>query len=368
MIQTHGNLLHLIRNTTNDFRITADDRLSHLTPTAVTRTFGALLNGAAFLPFDVKQEGLTRLADWLIQEDITLYYFVPTAFRQFVHTLSRTHTFPRLRLICLSGETVQPRDVVLFRQHFSPDTLLVNGLGTTETGSIARYVIDRQTRLGGSLVPVGYAVDDVDIRVVDELGQAVAPGQLGEIVVRSRYLSPGYWRQPALTRQVFVSDPDDQSTRLYRTGDVGRLSADGCLQHLGRKDFQVKIRGQRVEVAEIEMALLALDTVKETVVVAQHDTPDAPRLIAYVVPYHLAAPESHALRHALRLTLPDYMIPSAFVMLDRLPLTPTGKVDRQALPAPDGEQPLLAQSMRLPRVRLRQRSPRFGQTWWARNR
>ena len=198
MIQTHGNLLHLIRNTTNDFRITADDRLSHLTPTAVTRTFGALLNGAAFLPFDVKQEGLTRLADWLIREDITLYYFVPTAFRQFVHTLSRTHTFPRLRLICLSGETVQPRDVVLFRQHFSPDTLLVNGLGTTETGSIARYVIDRQTRLGNSLVPVGYAVDDVDIRVVDELGQAVAPGQLGEIVVRSRYLSPGYWRQPAL--------------------------------------------------------------------------------------------------------------------------------------------------------------------------
>ena len=149
-----------------------------------------------------------------------------------------------------------------------------------------------------------------------------------------------------------MSDPDDQSTRLYRTGDVGRLSADGCLQHLGRKDFQVKIRGQRVEVAEIEMALLALDTVKETVVVAQHDTPDAPRLIAYVVPYHLAAPESHALRHALRSTLPDYMIPSAFVMLDRLPLTPTGKVDRQALPAPDGRQPLLAQSMRLPRSPL----------------
>jgi amino acid adenylation domain-containing protein len=352
VMQTHGNLLHLIRNTTNDFRITADDRISHLTPTAVTRTFGALLNGATFLPFDVKQEGLSRLAAWLRQADITLYYFVPTAFRQFLHTLAGAQALPRLRLICLSGETVQPRDVALFRQYFSADTLLVNGLGTTETGSIARYVIDRQTPIGDSLVPVGYAVDDVDIRVVDELGRAVAPGQLGEIVVRSRYLSLGYWRQPALTEQVFMADPDAPHTRVYRTGDLGRLSADGCLQHLGRKDFQVKIRGQRVEVAEIEMALLALGTVKETVVVALHDTPEAPRLIAYLVPYHLPGPASHELRHALQATLPDYMLPSAFVRLDRLPLTSTGKVDRQALPAPDANPPALVQTVMAPRSPL----------------
>jgi acyl carrier protein len=129
--------------------------------------------------------------------------------------------------------------------------------------------------------------------------------------------------------------------RLYFTGDLGLMHPDGCLIHLGRKDFQVKVRGHRIELAEIETALLALDTVKEAFVLAADERPEEPRLVAYCVPSRQPAPTVSSLRRALAATLPDYMIPAAFVIIETMPLTATGKVDRQALPAPDRLRPIL---------------------------
>src|SRR6185437_9895908 len=143
--------------------------------------------------------------------------------------------------------------------------------------------------------------------------------------------SPGYWRNPDLTKAVFLADGDK---RLYRTGDLGRWLPGGDLEHLGRKDFQIKIRGYRVEVGEIESALLQLDDVKQTVVSVIKNREDEAELIAYVVPSALPGPEPDELRMLLKQKLPDYMIPARFVTMERFPLNPTGKIDRQALPVP----------------------------------
>ena len=190
----------------------------------------------------------------------------------------------------------------------------------------------------------------MEILLLDEDGQAVRPDDIGEIAIRSRYLSPGYWRRPDLTAAAFRSDPAGGPERIYRTGDLGRRLPDGCLVHLGRKDFQVKIRGFRVEVAEVEGALLSLPTVQEAVVVAREDRPGDRRLVAYLVPTARPAPTVTALRQALAASVPDYMVPAAYVMLDALPKTPGGKVDRRALPPPGRTRPALDQPLVAPRT------------------
>ena len=177
-----------------------------------------------------------------------------------------------------------------------------------------------------------------------------APDDIGEIAIRSRYLSPGYWRRPDLTAAAFRPDPAGGPERIYRTGDLGRRLPDGCLVHLGRKDFQVKIRGFRVEVAEVEGALLSLPTVQEAVVVAREDRPGDRRLVAYLVPTARPAPTVTALRQALAAVVPDYMVPAAYVLLDALPKTPGGKVDRRALPPPGRTRPALDQPLVAPRT------------------
>ena len=172
-------------------------------------------------------------------------------------------------------------------------------------------------------------------------GSEAQSGDIGEIAVRSRYLALEYWRNPDLTETKFLPSASGKEERIYRTGDQGRLSPDGRLEHLGRKDFQVKIRGYRVELSEIESALRALVNIKDAVVVGQEDPAGEKCLVAYVVPQRLPAPTTTLLRRALQDRLPDYMSPAAFVVLDALPLTPTGKVDRRALPAPTDSRPEL---------------------------
>lgn len=328
------------------------DRVACLDP-----GLSGLFHGACVYPINVKQDGLARVAHVLMQEEITVYLSVATTFRHFVSALTTDAVFPKLRLIMLHGELLYKRDVELYKRHFSPECVLVNGLASTEAGSIARYLIDHETQIAGDIVPVGYPTVDKDILLLDDAGHEVAPGQIGEIAVRSAYLSPGYWRRPELTRAAFIPDPHGSDTPLYRTGDVGRWLPDGSLVLVERKDFQVKIRGNRVEVAEIEMALLGHQGVQEAVVVHRHD--DAPtsasfdsggRLVAYIVPAVRPAPTISALRQTLATTLPDYMMPAAFVMLDALPLTGTGKVDRRALPAPPRVRPDLATAFVAPRT------------------
>jgi acyl carrier protein len=197
---------------------------------------------------------------------------------------------------------------------------------------------------------VGYATEDADISLLDEEGEEEKCDAIGEIVVKSRYISPGYWRRPDLTREKFFSDPDGGDKRIYYTGDLGRLRSDGLLYHLGRKDFQLSIRGHRVEAGEVEAVLLAQDNVKEALVATRKAATgaDDDHLIAYIVPFEKPFPSTPVLRRAAREKLPAFMVPSDFVFLESLPLTPNGKVDRLALPAPDNARPELAVALAAP--------------------
>jgi amino acid adenylation domain-containing protein len=265
VVQTHRNALHFIMNYTNAFHICADDRLTLLyscsASAASHNILSALLNGASLHPLDIKRDGLAQVADLLIEQEITIYNSVPTVFRYFADTLTGEEEFPNLRLIIMMGEPVYRRDVELYKKHFPPGCIFVNRLGSTETGSIRWYFVDRETQITGSNVPVGHLVEGNEILLLDEAGNRADFDEVGEIAVKSRYLSPGYWQRPDLTQAAFLPDPEGGDERIYRTGDLGRMQPDGCLEHLGRIDFQVKFKGYRIEVAEIEMVLLDLDAV-----------------------------------------------------------------------------------------------------------
>jgi amino acid adenylation domain-containing protein len=308
VVQTHRNVLHDIMNYTNAFHICRDDRLLTLTAysfadTART-TNGALFNGASLYPLNVREEGLTHLAEWVIQQEITIYRSVPTTFRHFISTLSGKEQFPKLRLVYMAGEPVNKRDVDLYKRHFSSDCIFINGIGSTECLTYRWYFMNKETNIDDNNVPVGYPLKDMEILLFDGDGNEVGSNQIGEMAVRSRYLSPGYWRKTDFTRAAFLPSTESGGERTYRTGDLGLMLDDGCLLHMGRKDFQVKVRGHRVEVGEIEAALLNSGKIKEVVVTLREDRPGDQRLVAYVVPAETPAPTVTAMRHALAEKLP----------------------------------------------------------------
>ena len=356
VVQTHRNVLHYVMNYTNYFRIRPDDRLTMLFSWTVNGAahdmFAALLNGAALFCYDVREEGVAGLAAWLTRQRITIYCSVPTVFRHFVAGLSAGESFPDVRLVRFIGEPLYKRDVEAARPFFSDGCIFVNRLGSTETGSILLYLFDKDGDIEGHHAPVGYEVEGNRVFLLNESGDPVVAGEVGEIAVRSRYLFPGYWRKPERTEDAFVSDPEGGGEgggeRVYGMGDLGEIRADGSIVCLGRTDFQVKIKGTRIETAEIEMALLDLDDVKEAVVMGRGEQGEQ-RLVAYIVPDGPSRPTVTALRGTLSDRLPVDMIPSAFVTIDALPLAPNRKVDRRALPEPGTARPELDNSYTPPR-------------------
>ena len=353
VIQTHRNLLYNMLIDTNCYQICADDREANLLSYAffggLTIVLHCLLNGACVFPFNLKEEGLSRLASFLIENDITIFAAVPTTFRNFIGSLREEEKFPSIRLMRLFGEVVYPKDVEMYKRHFAPCCLFSNTMGSTETGAISLYLMDKEAQIKTSVVPVGYEHEGMHVLLLDEFGNDVGINRVGDVVIKSSYLFPGYWKQPEQTKAAFLPDPAGSKARLYRMGDLGLRLPDGCILNMGRKDSQVKIRGHRVEVAEIEIALLALDGIKEATVIAQEDQYGDKILVAYFVSSQHPAPSISALRRWLAERLPNYMIPTDFVMLGALPLTQTGKVCHHMLPAPSSERPHLDNEIVAPR-------------------
>ena len=341
--QSHRNILHQVMTYTNGLHISPEDRLTFLHSHGFSASrldiFGALLNGAGLYPFSSRETGLPNMTRWLQDEEITIFHWVPSLFRLFVNPLADDDRFPNLRFIVLGSEAVSSQDVDSYKRYFAPGCKLMNRFGTTETGNIRWYFMNEQTQTSGAFTPVGYAIPDTEVFLVDESGNKVDHNQIGKICVKSRYLSPGYWRRPDLTRALFFSDPTGGNERIYVTEDLGRMCADGCLEYVGRKDSQVKIRGLRIELQEIEARLSKHPAVRQSVVkIAKGENGDD-RLIAYLVPIQFQILRVKELRRHLKEELPDYMIPSVFVFLESLPLSPNGKVDRDGLPQPDATRP-----------------------------
>ncbi|WP_422748820.1 AMP-binding protein [Micromonospora sp. WMMD1219] len=322
--QTHRNLAHVVDNQIAALGAGPDDRLSLLASfsfdAAIPDLYPALLTGAAVVPVDLRRHGLAHAVDQLDRHRATVLHCTPTVYRFLLDTLG-SRRLPTVRAVLLGGEQATWADAARGRDRFAPDCVLVNGYGATEMTFAARHVqplseVDPDAR--GPL-PVGVAFPGYRLDLAPDTG---------EIVVRSRHLAPGYLNQDS---DRFGVDAD--GVRSYRTGDLGRLLPGGELVCLGRLDRQVKVRGHRVELTEIEAVLSAQPGVAGVRAVVRDG-----ELLAYARPAG-TRPDPAVLRAALTAALPGYAVPRAVVVVDEFPLTVTGKVDERALPDPVTEVP-----------------------------
>ena len=345
VMHTHKNVLVEVRNLTNAQCNSSMDRwllYSSLSFANCVRTiYGALLTGGSVYPYDLKKNGFRMLPDWLLANKITIIRTLPTPFRNFMATLQLNQTFPDVRIVATGGEPIYPSDVEHFNRHFAPTCVLSHGIGPTECFNVTILHIPHGTHIKESKLDIGWPLPDKEVLLRDDSGQEAQVGAVGEIWVKSRYIALGYWGDPERTNAVFLSDPRDSEVRIYRTGDLGVRAGNGCLTHVGRRDFQVKIRGFRIDVSEIEVALRAIDGVKDAVVVGREDSLRENRLIAYFVPSTTPPVTTTQIRSSLAKVLPEFMLPASIVCIDTIPLTPNGKTDRLRLPPPPRERPQL---------------------------
>ncbi len=317
-------------------------------PASVTDLFGTLLNGGALAIYRLAQQGVTGLRDWLTDNRVTMLHLHTTVLRQLLDTLPAGYRFDHLRYVRPSGRT-PVADIRRLQAHLHPDAVIVHSLTSSETCPITRLVIQPETELTGEITPVGFPINTAQITLLGEDGRPVQPGEVGEIVVCSRYLARGYWRQPELTAQRFQTDPDDPSVRIYRMGDLARWRPDGMLEWLGRNDRRVKIRGYTVDLDAAERTISRLPQVREATVTTLNTLHDT-KLVAYLCLSDAAgAVTTSALRAALARELPGYMLPARVVVLDELPRQNNGKVNYDELPAPGRARPDLAAPFAAPR-------------------
>lgn len=341
VIHSHLDVMQNMRSQSKEFALSNQDRVALYISFGFEASrfaiYGALLHGGCLCLYDIRNYGVQDLSQWIKQERITIILSTPSTFRYMLKLSGKGHKYPTVRAINLGGEVVNKSDVELFRKNFPKQAILVNTLGMTETGVVARYVVEQRTQVSGNYLPAGYAIGEKKLSLVDDHNQSVGVGEVGEILVISRFLAPGYWKQPELNAQKFSVDSLDTTQRIFHTGDLGRIHTDGCLEYFGRKDAQIKIRGYRVDTAEIEAVLHQHTGIRNTAIspIARGTSPDEKMLVAYIELEHKAALTKKAIRSYLSQLLPDYMLPGAIIFLDNLPLTGTGKVNRQALPMPD---------------------------------
>ena len=349
MVQ-HANVLRLLHATQAWFSFDERDVWTLFHSAAfdfsVWEIWGALCYGGRLVvvPYLISRSP-DAFYQLLVRERVTILNQTPSAFRQLVQaeeTLAGDEATRQLalRLVIFGGEALLAEQLQpWFERHGDVCPQLINMYGITETTVHVTYYpvrrSDAERRGPGSII--GRPIADLGVYLLDQRGKLVPFGVPGEMYVGGAGVARGYLRRPGLTAERFVPDPFDSTpgARLYRSGDLARYLPDGNLEYLGRIDHQVKVRGHRIELGEIETALRQHDRVRDAVVVAREDEPGEKRLAAYVVAEG-ETPKPGDLRAHLKLLVPDYMTPAHFVVLDQLPLTANGKVDRKALPAPDG--------------------------------
>jgi amino acid adenylation domain-containing protein len=302
---------------------------------ATFEVWTALLNGArvVIVPQPVVLDG-PRFAELLNEQRVTALYMSVGLFNQYTTTLAAA--FGRLRYLLIGGEALEPGAVRRVLNH-SPPQQLLNVYGPTECTTFATKYVVREVADDACRIPIGSPIANTRIYITDGHLQLAPIGAIGEIHIGGAGVARGYLNRQELTAERFVPDPfsGEHGARIYRTGDLGRWNEDGTIDYLGRNDRQLKIRGYRIEPREVEAQLLRDPRVENAVVIAREDLPGDKRLVAYLVATDVcSAPTIDEVRESLAASLPDYMVPSAFVMLQQLPLNSSGKLDRRALPAP----------------------------------
>ncbi|CAF1725633.1 Dimodular nonribosomal peptide synthase [Bacillus subtilis] len=341
----HQNVTRLFAATEHWFRFSSDDIWtmfhSYAFDFSVWEIWGPLLHGGrlVIVPHHVSRspEAFLRL---LVKEGVTVLNQTPSAFYQFMQAEREQPDLGQalsLRYVIFGGEALElSRLEDWYNRHPENRPQLINMYGITETTVHVSYIeLDRSMAALRANSLIGCGIPDLGVYVLDERLQPVPPGVAGELYVSGAGLARGYLGRPGLTSERFIADPfGPPGTRMYRTGDVARLRANGSLDYVGRADHQVKIRGFRIELGEIEAALVQHPQLEDAAVIVREDQPGDKRLAAYVIPSEETFDTAELRKYAAE-RLPDYMVPAAFVTMKELPLTPNGKLDRKALPAPD---------------------------------
>ena len=365
VLVNHSNVVRLFAATDAWYHFNAQDVWtmfhSYAFDFSVWEIWGALLYGGRLVvvPYLVTRspESFYKL---LCQEKVTILNQTPSAFRQLIQA-EQSITFPpapcststtlsdhlppasslNLRLVIFGGEALEIKSLQpWFERHGDQMPQLVNMYGITETTVHVTYRPLSKADLNHTASVIGRPIPDLQVYVLDKYFQPLPIGVPGEMYVGGEGLTRGYLNRPELTAERFISNPFNKS-KLYKTGDLARYLPNGELEYLGRIDNQVKIRGFRIELGEIEALMVQHPAIWESVVVVREDEPGDKRLVAYVVPQVEQSATVLELRQFLKAKLPEYMVPSAFVLLESLPITSNGKVDRRALPKPEIDSTLL---------------------------
>jgi amino acid adenylation domain-containing protein len=352
VVNVHSGLLNRLQWMQDAYRLTDVDRVLQKTPftfdVSVWELLWPLISGARLV---VARPGGHRDGAYLVQliqsQRITTVHFVPSMLEVFLRE-SEVDRCTTLRQVVCSGEALSYE---LQQRFFDRSSAALHNLyGPTEASiEVTAWECSRDSHL--SVVPIGRPIANTQIYILDPHLNPVPIGVAGELHIGGIGLARGYLNRRELTAEKFVANPfsDQPGARLYRTGDLARYLPDGNIEFLGRIDNQVKIRGFRIELGEIECVLAQHPAIQQAVLLAREDAPDDTRLVAYMVATAGSNPSASDLRSFLQNKLPDYMVPSAFVFLDSLPLSPSGKLDRKALPAPDHSRSELEDAFVAPR-------------------
>ncbi len=336
VVQTHQNVVFYTDSYIKSLSITAADRMTFLSSFshdgAVQDIYASLLSGASLFPFDIRENTLSEISGWLKNERITIYHSVCSVLRYVVKLLPevRKESFYYLRLVVTGGESLNNNDLHAVKKYF-PAALLAHMYGQTESSVNTMGFFNIDTVDKDISITIGKPLADVCLFLLNEQGEEVNEFEVGEIFISASSVAVGYLNDPQRTANVFFHE--EELGRIYRTGDLGKLDADGAIQFVGRKDSQVKIRGNRVDLREVESHLQKYNGIKEAVVTLKEYEQSEKYIVAYFVAER--GVDISALRNYISNHLPDYMVPSHFIRIEKIPLSPNGKLDRKALPEPE---------------------------------
>ncbi|GAB3718222.1 hypothetical protein GCM10027592_60930 [Spirosoma flavus] len=357
----HSPLLNLLQWQEKHSEANIDTRTLQLAPLSFDVSFQEIFatlctGGTLLLINETLRLDLTALLRFIDEQAINRLFLPFVALQYLAEAAVSTQRFPNaLREIMTAGEQLKiTPQLVEFFSNLS-DCKLFNQYGPTECHVVTQLKLDGQPNTWPALPTIGAPIDNVTVHVVDEALNLLPDGEVGELCFGGECLAEGYLNNPTLTNEKFIqlAVTGQDSIRIYRTGDLGRRLSDGTIEFLGRRDDQVKIRGHRVELGEIEVVINHTAGIKQAVVVAREGVDGTKQLVAYLVSATEQA-DTLALRQALEARLPEYMMPSAFVWLEELPKTTSGKVDKKRLPEPERKRPELAVAFRKPKTRLEQ--------------
>jgi acyl-coenzyme A synthetase/AMP-(fatty) acid ligase/lauroyl/myristoyl acyltransferase len=364
VVLSHRTLLHGAWDYFRRYRLSGVHRLALVASqgygASSTHSMYPLLAGASLHFLAGDDQRLDRLVDSLRREKITKLVMPSFALlQQQMDAMTARVSLPDLLSVVISGSELRRTDLQRFRDFFPERIEFFFRLASSEVLLMSEMRIAPGDPLPWEKIPVGRAIPDKELMILDDQRRPVPPGAVGEIAVRSRYLADGYLHNPELTAAKFLPDPKGGGRRIFLTGDLGRRLPDGLLEHVGRKDNVVRIRGVSVQLETVVKALEDLPEIREAAAAAVPFRGGAARLAAYVVPSGGGKPTVSDLRRRLTAVLPPPMIPSVFVFLDSLPRTPGNRVDRAALPPPEAGRPDMGTPLTAPRDDVERRLVRL---------